>query len=103
MRRVIWTPGALRDLSAIRKYIREYDSIASRALARRFQQRMRTAASHPQAGRVVPEVQRDDVRELIEGSYRLIYRIDAATIRVLTIFHNRRQPLQLDQLTTERQ
>ncbi len=36
-------------------------------------------------GRKVPEVNREDIRELFEGEYRIIYRVEAKRIFILTI------------------
>lgn len=96
MRRVIWTPGAVREAGDIRRYVEEHDPRAARSLLSRLQRRARMLARYPEAGRVVPEAQRKDVRELIEGSYRLIYRVDDAVIRVLSVLHSRRAPTSLD-------
>jgi len=38
-------------------------------------------------GRVVPELGRSDVREVLFGSYRIMYRVDDCCIWVLTVFH----------------
>ncbi len=40
----------------------------------------------PQAGRTVPEVPGRELRELIEGNYRLVYRITGFTAEMLTVF-----------------
>jgi len=40
----------------------------------------------PRSGRVVPELARDDVREVIVGNYRIVYRIEAEAIVILTVF-----------------
>lgn len=39
------------------------------------------------SGRLVPEYDRDDVRELIERPYRIIYRIQRDQIEVLAVIH----------------
>ena len=45
----------------------------------------------PWRGRRVPEVGREKVRELLDGQYRLIYRIDKDFISILTVWHGRRR------------
>jgi plasmid stabilization system protein ParE len=40
-----------------------------------------------QSGRKVPEYQTEDIRELIEKPYRIIYRIKANQIDVLAVIH----------------
>ena len=63
------------------RYIWEgHKSVTSRLSA--FQ-----AAQFPNAGRVVPEFQDENVRELIEGQYRIVYRILPTRIDVLTVMH----------------
>jgi plasmid stabilization system protein ParE len=41
----------------------------------------------PLSGRKVPEYQTDDIRELIEKPYRIIYRIKADQIDVVAVIH----------------
>ncbi|SMN15185.1 Death on curing protein, Doc toxin [uncultured Candidatus Thioglobus sp.] len=54
---------------------------------------------HPRSGRIVPEIQEDDYRELIEGSYRIIYLIGVSKISVLTVRHGK-QLLSVEDLTS---
>ena len=42
-------------------------------------------------GRSVPELPGTGIREIIEGRYRLVYRIQAKVIQVLTVFEGHRQ------------
>ena len=41
----------------------------------------------PQSGRIVPEVADPLVRELIQGSYRIVYRLIREEVHVLTVHH----------------
>ena len=43
----------------------------------------------PYSGREVPEYQRDDVREVLERPYRILYRIGPDRIDVITLMHYR--------------
>ncbi|HEX7028817.1 MAG TPA: type II toxin-antitoxin system RelE/ParE family toxin [Gammaproteobacteria bacterium] len=43
----------------------------------------------PNAGRRVPEYQQDDLREVLERPYRIIYRILNDRIDDITVMHNR--------------
>lgn len=82
-----WTDPALDDLEAIRDYIGK----DSPYYARRFIERIFDAAEklqdHPHMGRHVPEASRDDVRELIFQSYRIIYRTKPNRVQILTVIH----------------
>jgi len=44
----------------------------------------------PYSGRQVPELNRDDLREVFLGNYRIVYRIFPDSIEVLTIFEGHR-------------
>jgi len=41
----------------------------------------------PKSGRVVPEINREDIREIILGNYRIIYRIITDEVEILTVHH----------------
>ena len=75
MVKLIWTDLAIDDLKSIHDYI----SLDSRVYARRqvskIIKRVEQLQSHPQSGRIVPEFSNENIRELIEGSYRLVYKI----------------------------
>jgi plasmid stabilization system protein ParE len=47
-------------------------------------------ARYPRLGRVVPELGIDNIREIIVGSYRAIYRIQQDGIQLLTLHHGAR-------------
>jgi toxin ParE1/3/4 len=73
-----------------------YDHIAEDqpANARRFVDRLTRRAAvlaeHPLTGRVVAKYQRDDIREVYEGRYRMIYRVLPDRIDILTVRHGAR-------------
>ena len=51
----------------------------------------RTASSnYPRLGRVVPELGIENIREIILGGYRLIYRIQQDELQVVTVHHGAR-------------
>lgn len=55
-------------------------------VAERLIQSVDLLRDHPQAGRMVPELNRSEIRELIRGSYRIVYRIRGEAIEILTVF-----------------
>jgi len=50
----------------------------------------RKFSQFPFAGRVVPELNDENIREWFAYSYRVIYRIDEGMITVAAIVHGRR-------------
>jgi plasmid stabilization system protein ParE len=51
----------------------------------------RQVVEQPQAGRQVPELERTDIREIIERNYRIVYRIINDEVVVLTVFEGHRR------------
>jgi len=47
-------------------------------------------ASYPLSGRTVPELGNANIREIIVGSYRVIYRIRHDDVHLLTVHHGAR-------------
>ncbi len=91
MSRLYWTIRARRDLREIRAYIARDDPVAASKWVDRLRKRARVAASTPLAGRRVPEIARDDVREVILRGYRIVYRTLADSIHVLSVFEGHRR------------
>jgi len=45
----------------------------------------------PELGRIVPEVGRAEVREILFREYRVVYRLRPRLVEVLTVRHGRRK------------
>ena len=90
MSTVRWTRGAVSDLREIRSFIAVDDPLAADRWVQRLRDRARLAADHPLGGRVVPEFGRDEVREVLVRTYRIVYRVLPDEILVLTVFEGSR-------------
>lgn len=44
----------------------------------------------PVSGRIVPELNRKEIREVILGNYRIIYRVKEGIVEILTVYHSAR-------------
>ena len=84
--RLFWTETAKQDLQAIRRYIATDNPTAAKRWVNRLKIRARGALLAPLAGRKVPELLREDIRELIEGNYRIVYQVFEDRLVVLTVF-----------------
>lgn len=88
--KVIWTPRAQQRLQEIHDYIaQDQPGNAARWISGALD-RGEQIASQPPSGRIVPEYQRETVREIFEGAYRIIYRIRSQQVDVLTVRHGAR-------------
>lgn len=88
--KLFWTETARQDLLAIRRYIAADNPAAAKRWIDRLRERARNALALPLAGRQVPEFSRDDIRELIEGNYRIVYQVLEDCLVVLTVFEGHR-------------
>jgi len=87
--KVVWSPLALDRLEEIAAAIaRDRPDIARDFVIEVFDL-VETLAEYPRRGRVVPEVGREEIREVLFKGYRVIHRIEAKRIAVLTIRHGR--------------
>lgn len=85
-----WTERALDKLMAIGDYIAADKPDAARAWVERLRKQAAKMEQIGRAGRVVPEIGRDDVRETFLRTYRIVYRVVDDGIVVLTVFEGHR-------------
>ena len=86
--KVTWTNHALQQLSEIYEYIETDSPYYALQMVDRLTDRSKQIAKFPRSGRVVPEYNHPDVREVIEGSYRIIYKIKKNQIDILSVIHS---------------
>ena len=81
--RIVWAPSALADLAEAADYIAAENPVAARRMAQRVRDKVGRLRRFPRSGRVVPERGDETVREIIEGQYRIIYRVANKLVRVV--------------------
>lgn len=87
---VHWTEAAERDLIEIYEYIAKDSARYAQRMVDRITARSQQIALFPRSGAMVPLYERDDLREVFEGSYRIVYRIRSDQIDVITVIHGAR-------------
>ena len=85
MVKIFWSPLAVDRLEAIFEYISKDNRAAAQKLVYRIIKKVDSLSKLPERGRKVPEINREDIREVFEGEYRLIYRLSSKKVFVLTI------------------
>jgi plasmid stabilization system protein ParE len=81
---------------AIHDYIAEEAPTDARAMVDGLTARSKQIGHFPRSGRMVPEYGEENLREVIEGAYRIIYRILAERVDVLAVIHVAREKPRLD-------
>ena len=84
-RRVVWSERAAREVTAIWEYIAQDSPEDAARWAEGTVATGSEIGAMPLAGRRVPEVGRDDVREVIRGTYRIMYRVTAHRVDILAV------------------
>ena len=87
---LIWTAEALDDIDAIAEFIGLDSPHHAQRVVEGLFELGDVIATHPKAGRVVPELGDPLVRERFLYSYRVIYEIHPERIDVLAVLHGRR-------------
>lgn len=89
--RARWSPRAVRRASEAAVFIAKDNPAAAERWVRALFGAVQDLSRLPQRGRVVPEVGRPEIREIIFRGYRVVYRISPRWVEVLTIRHGKRQ------------
>jgi toxin ParE1/3/4 len=97
---VVWTEPALADLQQVYDFIVRDSPYYAEATVRRLRAAVERLQIFPASGRLVPEFGAP-YREVIEGSYRIIYRhfADQDLVLVDAVVHGRRRlppPIDMD-------
>lgn len=91
MVQIRWTSLAVDDLKGIYEYISKDSSRYAKIQVIRLRARTKILINHPMSGKLVPEHDDSNFRELIEGNFRIIYKIVSNhQIDILTIHHSSR-------------
>ena len=85
--KVHFTENAIEHLTNIYEYISLNSPTYAKRIVDKITRRFGQISIHPYSGRTVPEYESEDIRELIESPYRIIYRIKSDRIDVLAIIH----------------
>jgi plasmid stabilization system protein ParE len=94
--KVVWSPLALEKLEVTAKFIALDKPSAADKWVNDVFDRTDLLGSQPELGREVPELLGSNYREVIFGSYRIIYKMEIE-IKILTL-RNSRQLLGLDNI-----
>ena len=90
MAEIRWTLQALDDVEAIANYIARDSTHFAQMFAVRTFEAVRRIQRFPESGRIVPEIKKKDIREILLGNYRIIYRVKDNLIEILTVYHSSR-------------
>ena len=102
--KVRWSARAIERALEASAFIAADDPRAAEKWTRGLLDAVAKLKRHPKLGRIVPEIRQEQYRELIYRNYRVVYRVSASLISILTVRHYSRRfdPLELEDSASER-
>ena len=90
MARIIWSPNASDDLESICEFIAIDSEYYARLFAKGVIKAIERLMVFPESGRIVPEYNLRNIREIIYQNYRIVYRVKSEIVEIVTIVHGAR-------------
>ena len=90
MVKIIWSPRAADELEQICDFIARDSDHYAKQFAQTVLEIVEAIPDFPKSGRIVPEYQKQSLREKIFLNYRIVYRLRNNTIEIVAISHGAR-------------
>jgi toxin ParE1/3/4 len=89
--KILVTDSAKEDLKSIQEYYRELDipDIANKQISE-ILEKAEHLIDHPESGRIVPEFNDIQIRELISPPYRVVYLLTDHAIQIIRVWRSER-------------
>jgi toxin ParE1/3/4 len=86
-----FTPKAIEDIENLAEYIATQSPHFAQKLVKSIFKEVEILKTFPFIGRIVPEIDENEVREIFYQKYRIVYHvIDQSTIHIVTVQHGSR-------------
>ena len=90
--KIRFAESAIADLEDIQSWYAEQGAAdAGTRIAGDIVERIEYLAHYPDMGRVVPEFDQDSLREIIHPPFRIVYRRDSGTVRIVRVWRSERR------------
>ena len=90
MARLIWTEPALNDLQEITAFIAKDSPVYARRFGHKLREAPKRLKLFPHSGWIVPEFERENLREIVVGSYRIVYEVREDNCFIVAIVYGGR-------------
>lgn len=88
--KIRWSHEALERLIEIEEYISKDSPARAKQFVDQLIDHAQLLSDKPHMGRALPELATPDIRELIFKKHRIVYRIKANQIEIVTVFEGHR-------------
>ncbi len=89
-RAVKWTESAINDLKEVAEFIARDSRFYATTVVKEARKAARSLRVSAERGRLVPESNSSDIREIFLWKYRLIYKIASHDVYILAFIHGAR-------------
>ena len=83
--KITWSPLAVEQVRDIVSYIALDKPSAAEKWVEKIFNSVQRLIEFPDSGRVVPEINRSEIREIVQGNYRVIYKVEEKEIFILIV------------------
>ncbi len=87
--KIRWSPRSIGRITEIGDYIAQDSPLTALSVMRKILQSVERLEDFPKSGRVVPEFNNPEIREVIHPPYRILYQEFENVIEILTVIHSR--------------
>ena len=88
---ITFAVSAVKDLEEIRKwYIGQQVPDVGERLIREIFSSLERLVDFPESGRIVPEFEMTNLREIIHPPFRIVYRLDKNRVRIVRVWRSER-------------
>ena len=85
--RILWTKLAKFHLAKLHEYISRDSKYYANVFALKIKKAVLRLEKLPESGRIIPEIGSENAREIIYGSYRIMYEVRGENIYITQIIH----------------
>lgn len=89
--KVVWSFIAAGNLIESNRYIAKENPEAARVVIKDIHEAGNRIKDFPEKGRVVPEIRKNNIKEIFCRGYRIIYKIETKRTIILTVRHMKQQ------------
>ena len=87
--RVEWSERAIYHVEKVRQYLTSQKSLHVEDVIRRIYKKTEALELNPYLGAAVQEYSDNNLRELIEPPFRILYRVHQDSVEVVAVIHGR--------------
>lgn len=91
MVRIVWSKNAINDLNNLANYFANDSPYYSKIIVKKIYKTISRLEQFPKSGRVIPEFDNENYREIIVTPYRIFYLFENNGVKILTIVHSKQE------------